>query len=221
MAPITRSLHLFSLLVLLSAIVVSSFHPVRPHTSSFIRSAPSKNHDNISHLSKTTRLHSSSDTTGKNGKTKFGQKTDAEVSRFLTEFRTADGNVVDPYKMLGLSRNADTADIKQSYRRLSRKLHPDMVAQSEVLPGRCANLDEVREEWERVKFSYEILSDPKMRKNYDRNSSVAEVLDNPGGAVGRAVVGGAMGGIGLVLGGAWKLGEFATKTVYEQTIAKK
>jgi len=75
----------------------------------------------------------------------------------------------------------------------------------------------VREEWERVKFSYEILSDPKSRKNYDRNSSVAEVLEDPGAAVGRAVVGGAMGGIGMVLGGAWKLGEIATKKVYEST----
>ncbi|KAL3773783.1 hypothetical protein ACHAW5_002991 [Stephanodiscus triporus] len=84
-----------------------------------------------------------------------------------------------------------------------------------------ANLADVRDEWERVKLSYEILSDPKTRKNYDRNSSVAEVLKDPGGAVGRAVVGGAMSGIGLVLGGAWKLGEMATKKVYETAVAEK
>lgn len=83
------------------------------------------------------------------------------------------------------------------------------------------NLADVRDEWERVKLSYEILSDPKTRKNYDRNSSVAEVLKDPGGAVGRAVVGGAMSGIGLVLGGAWKLGEMATKKVYETAVAEK
>ena len=57
-----------------------------------------------------------------------------------------------------------------------------------------------------------------MRKNYDRNSSVAEVLNDPGAAVGRAVVGGAMSGLGLVLGGAWKLGEMAAKTIYESTV---
>jgi len=56
-----------------------------------------------------------------------------------------------------------------------------------------------------------------MRKSYDRNSSVAEVLNDPGAAVGRAVVGGAMSGLGLVLGGAWKLGEMAAKTIYEST----
>lgn len=57
-----------------------------------------------------------------------------------------------------------------------------------------------------------------MRKNYDRNSSVAEVLNDPGAAVGRAVVGGAMSGLGIVLGGAWKLGEMAAKTIYETAV---
>ena len=83
------------------------------------------------------------------------------------------------------------------------------------------NLEDVREEWERVKLSYEILYDPKMRKNYDRNSSAAKVLDDPAAAVGRAVVGGAMNGIGLVLGGAWKLGEIATRKVYESAVKNK
>lgn len=67
----------------------------------------------------------------------------------------------------------------------------------------------MREEWERVKFSYEILSDPKTRKSYDRNSSVAKVMDNPGAAVAGAVASGAMNGVGMVLGGAWKLTEVA------------
>ena len=79
-----------------------------------------------------TRLYSDR---GKNGKTKFGQKTDADVSRFLKDFRTADGQVVDCYKLLQVKRSATSMEIKQSYRRLSRKLHPDMVAQSSILPG--------------------------------------------------------------------------------------
>lgn len=53
-----------------------------------------------------------------------------------------------------------------------------------------ANLDDVREEWEKVKLSYEILIDRKTRLKYDRNSVVAD----PGAAVGRAV-GGAMGSV--------------------------
>ena len=91
-------------------------------------------HPRTNYIDSHTRLYS--DTRGKNGKTKFGERTDAEVSRFLTDFRTADGNVVDPYKMLGITRSATRIEIKQSYRKLSRKLHPDMVAQSKILPGR-------------------------------------------------------------------------------------
>ena len=58
-----------------------------------------------------------------------------------------------------------------------------------------------------------------MRKSYDRNSSVASVLDDPGKAVGRAVVSGAMSGIGMVFGSAWKIGEIATKKAYEVAVA--
>lgn len=156
----------------------------------------------------------------KYGKRKFGESTGVE-DRFLSDFQTADGTNIDPYKMLKLPRSASGAEIKKSYRRLSRQLHPDMVAQNDILPGKCTTVDDVRDEWEKVKLSYEILSDPKTRMHYDRNSVAAEVLKNPGGAVGRAVVGGAMSGIGLVLSGAWKLGEMATKIVYESTAPEK
>lgn len=171
----------------------------------------------LSHLSapSSTQLFSSSEPTtkGKNGKTKFGQRTATEASRFLADFKTANGDIIDPYRALKLPRSATLDDIKTRYRKLSRKLHPDAVGKSGVLPGRCSNLDEVREEWEKVKFSYEILSDPKARKSYDRNSSVAEVLEDPGKAVGKAVVGGAFTAVGMGFGAMWKVGELAVKGV--------
>ena len=162
-----------------------------------------------------TQLFSSNDTTnnGRNGKTKFGQRTATEASRFLADFRAANGEIIDPYRTLKLERSATLDDIKTRYRKLSRKLHPDAVSKTRILPGNCSNLDEVREEWEKVKFSYEILSDPKARKSYDRNSSVAEVLEDPGGAVGRAVVGGAVTAVGMGFGAMWKVGELAVKGV--------
>lgn len=162
-----------------------------------------------------TQLFSSSEPTtkGKNGKTKFGQRTATETSRFLADFKTANGEIIDPYRALKLPRSATLDDIKTRYRKLSRKLHPDAVSTSGVLPGKCSNLDEVREEWEKVKFSYEILSDPKARKSYDRNSSVAEVLEDPGKAVGKAVVGGAFTAVGMGFGAMWKVGELAVKGV--------
>ena len=149
----------------------------------------------------------------KNGKTKWGQRTESEASRFLADFRDANGDIVDPYRSLGVSRSATIDDIKASYRKLSKKLHPNAVIKSNILPGKCSNLEEVRNEWEKVKFSYEILSDPKSRKSYDRNSSVAEVLEDPTRAVGRAVVGGVFTAAGMGFGAVLKVGEMAVKGV--------
>ena len=59
-----------------------------------------------------------------------------EVSFLLEEFKTAQGNYVDPYKILKVKRTATKMEIKQSYRKLSRKLHPDMVMQRDILPGK-------------------------------------------------------------------------------------
>ena len=76
----------------------------------------------------------------KNGKTKWGQRTESEASRFLADFRDANGDIVDPYRSLRVSRTATLEDIKASYRKLSKKLHPDAVIKSNILPGKCSNL---------------------------------------------------------------------------------
>lgn len=74
----------------------------------------------------------------------------------------------------------------------------------------CSNdLDDVRDEWERVKLSYEILRDPKTRKRYDRH----EVLADPGAAVGRAATDAVLGAMGKGLAGfgsgLFAMGSFA------------
>ena len=118
--------------------------------------------------------------------------------RLLDDFRVAGGEVVNPYRVLNVSRNADRREIKSAYRMLSRKYHPDGILQRNdgILPGRCNNMDDVREEWERIKLSYEILTDRKLRVRYDRNSALAD----PAAAVGRA----ALGTIGWGLSGVGK-----------------
>lgn len=82
-------------------------------------------------INSTTRLYAVKERSTKKGK----KKGEPEVSFLLEEFRTANGSQIDPYKILKLPRTATKMDIKQSYRKLSRKLHPDMVAQREILPG--------------------------------------------------------------------------------------
>lgn len=118
--------------------------------------------------------------------------------RLLDDFRIAGGEVVNPYRVLNVSRNADRMEIKLAYRTLSRKYHPDGILQRNdgILPGRCNSMDDVREEWERIKLSYEILVDRKLRVRYDRNSALAD----PAAAVGRA----ALGTIGWGLSGVGK-----------------
>ncbi|MCC7017636.1 MAG: J domain-containing protein [Rhodospirillales bacterium] len=64
----------------------------------------------------------------------------------------------DPYAVLGLRRGASAEEIKASYRRLARELHPDRR------PGDAR----AEEKFKHVSAAYALLSDSEMRKRYDR-----------------------------------------------------
>ncbi|HMK87021.1 MAG TPA: DnaJ C-terminal domain-containing protein [Steroidobacteraceae bacterium] len=63
----------------------------------------------------------------------------------------------DYYKVMGVARDATEAQIKQAYRRLARKYHPDVSKE----PNAEARFKEVGE-------AYEVLRDPEKRAAYDR-----------------------------------------------------
>jgi DnaJ-class molecular chaperone len=64
----------------------------------------------------------------------------------------------DYYAILGVGRSATEKEIKQAYRRLARKYHPD------VNPGDKAAEAKFKE----INEAYEVLSDPVKRQKYDR-----------------------------------------------------
>jgi curved DNA-binding protein len=64
----------------------------------------------------------------------------------------------DYYQILGVSKNADEAEIKKVYRKLARQFHPD------VNPGDKASEQRFKE----ISEAYAVLSDPEKRKKYDR-----------------------------------------------------
>ena len=63
----------------------------------------------------------------------------------------------DYYEVLGVSRDADEATIKKSFRKLARELHPDVNAHD----------PEAEEKFKEAAEAYEVLSDEQRRQTYD------------------------------------------------------
>ncbi len=74
----------------------------------------------------------------------------------------------DLYARLGIAPGASAAAIKQAYRRLAKKLHPD------VNRDRAAH-----ERFLAVKEAYEVLSNPLLRREYDERRIAVQPWDMP------------------------------------------
>src|SRR5689334_7904011 len=64
---------------------------------------------------------------------------------------------IDPYTTLGIAKDASQEDIKAAYRRVARRLHPDVNQNN---PGAA-------EQFQDITAAYELLMDPDRKKSYD------------------------------------------------------
>lgn len=65
---------------------------------------------------------------------------------------------IDYYKVLGITKNATSDEIKKAYRKLARKLHPDINPNDKDAQAKFQQLNEANE----------VLSNPEKRKKYDK-----------------------------------------------------
>ncbi|MFL0355235.1 DnaJ C-terminal domain-containing protein [Erythrobacter sp. GH1-10] len=70
----------------------------------------------------------------------------------------------DPYKTLGVARNASEKDIKSAYRKLAKELHPD----------RNKDNPQAAEKFSDATKAYDLLSDKDKRAQFDRGEIDAE-----------------------------------------------
>jgi DnaJ-class molecular chaperone len=106
----------------------------------------------------------------------------------------------DYYKTLGVEKSADGKAIKQAYRKLARKHHPDQH------PGNRAAAERFKE----INEAYEVLSDPEKRRRYDElGADWARYAEAGPGGFGARPGGAGPGGYRVHVDQSGDLGDFS------------
>lgn len=97
--------------------------------------------------------------------------------------------MMDPYQVLGVSRNASDDEIKKAYRSLSRRYHPDANVNN-------PNKDQAEEKFKQIQQAYDQIMKEKQQGTSDY-----------GGTYGNGYGGGYYGGFGSGFGGNYYGGQ--------------
>lgn len=76
---------------------------------------------------------------------------------------------MDPYKVLGVAKDASPQDIRAAYRKLAKELHPDLN------PGNS----QAEERFKQVSAAHELLGDADKRARFDRGEIDASGAERP------------------------------------------
>ena len=105
----------------------------------------------------------------------------------------------DPYKELGVARGASQDEIKKAFRKLAKKLHPDLN------PGDKA----AEEKFKKIAAAYSIVGDEEKRGRYDRGEIDASGQEAPQQRYYREYAGGEEGARYRSTGGFEDIGAFS------------
>jgi curved DNA-binding protein len=103
----------------------------------------------------------------------------------------------DYYDALGVSRDASNDEIRQAYRRLARRYHPDVNKEAGA-----------EDRFKEISEAYDVLRDPEKRERYDRLGTNWRAGQDVSGAAGFEESFGAGNGFGNV-GSGFGSGEFS------------
>ena len=115
----------------------------------------------------------------------------------------------DYYDLLGVRRKSSAKEIRQAYRKLARKYHPDLN------PGDKS----AEEKFKQLQEAYDVLSDSKKRATYDQYGFYADNMPPPGAAPPGAGPGGFpvdFGGFDMSGGGPGAGGGSGFRDIFSQ-----